>query len=149
MLELGDPKSFAVDANGGETSLEFATPDGIEGTVNFEIASAAGEDAPATYTEVQRDAPKIGATRADADHTLSRMRSRPNFGGYLRDSMYWAQLSALLLDGVILSAQELEAAIAALAYLQGRYGACAVVLYTDSTYVRAGISEWIERWVPR
>jgi hypothetical protein len=74
--------------------------------------SAAGEDAPATYTEVQRDAPKIGATRADADHTLSRMRSRPNFGGYLRDSMYWAQLSALLLDGVILSAQELEAAIA-------------------------------------
>jgi hypothetical protein len=41
------------------------------------------------------------------------MRTRPNFEGYLRDSMYWAQLSALLLDGVILSAEELEARIAA------------------------------------
>ena len=74
--------------------------------------SAAGEDAPSTYAEVQQNAPRIGATRADADQILSRMRSRPNFEGYLRDSMYWAQLSALLLDGVILSAQELEAAIA-------------------------------------
>jgi len=35
----------------------------------------------------------------------------PNFEGYLRDSMYWAQLSALLLDGVILSAEQLEATI--------------------------------------
>jgi hypothetical protein len=40
------------------------------------------------------------------------MRTRPNFEGYLRDSMYWAQLSALLLDGVIMSAEELEATIA-------------------------------------
>jgi hypothetical protein len=39
------------------------------------------------------------------------MRSRPNFEGYLRDSTYRAQLSALLLDGVILSAEELEATI--------------------------------------
>jgi len=42
---------------------------------------------------------------------------------------------------------ELEAAIAALAYLQGRYGACQVELYTDSRYVRLGISQWIDRWV--
>jgi ribonuclease HI len=42
---------------------------------------------------------------------------------------------------------ELEAAIAALAYLQGRYGACEVELHTDSTYVRSGINEWIQRWV--
>jgi len=42
---------------------------------------------------------------------------------------------------------ELEAAIAALAYLHGRYGACQVELHTDSTYVRSGIGEWIERWV--
>lgn len=73
--------------------------------------SASGGDDPASYTEVQGDAPKIGATRADADRILSRMRTRPNFQGYLRDSMYWAQLSALLLEGVILSAEELEVTI--------------------------------------
>jgi ribonuclease HI len=54
---------------------------------------------------------------------------------------------------------ELEAAIAALAYLHGRYcgpvgleedqakGRLAVELHTDSTYLRSGIREWIERWV--
>ena len=42
---------------------------------------------------------------------------------------------------------ELEAAIAALAYLGGRYGRCAIQLHTDSTYVRNGIDRWIERWV--
>jgi hypothetical protein len=75
--------------------------------------SASGGEEPANYADVQGDAPEIRATRAEADQILSRMRSRPNFRGYLRDSMYWAQLSALLLEGVILSAQELEAAIAA------------------------------------
>ena len=74
--------------------------------------SASGEDAPSSYTETLRAAPEIGATRAEADRMLGRMRTRPNFQGYLRDSMYWAQLSALLLDGVILSAEELEATIA-------------------------------------
>ena len=74
--------------------------------------SASGGNEPASYSEVQADAPEIGATRADADLILSRMRTRPDFEGYLRDSMYWAQLSALLLEGVILSAEELEATIA-------------------------------------
>ena len=74
--------------------------------------STFAEDAPSSYAEVQGEAPEIGATRADADRILGRMRTRPNFEGYLRDSMYWAQLSALLLDGVILSAEELEATIA-------------------------------------
>jgi hypothetical protein len=74
--------------------------------------SASGGDDPASYSEVQGDAPKIGATRADADRILSQMRTRPNFEGYLRDSMYWAQLSALLLEGVILSAEEVEVTIA-------------------------------------
>ena len=40
------------------------------------------------------------------------MRSRPNFAGYLRDSMYWAHLSTQLWDGVAISAEELDAAIA-------------------------------------
>lgn len=74
--------------------------------------SASGADAPSTYTETQGAAPQIGATRVDADRILSRMRTRPNFEGYLRDSMYWAHLSAQLLDGVVLSAEELEASIA-------------------------------------
>jgi hypothetical protein len=74
--------------------------------------SASGADAPYTYAETQGAAPQIGATRVDADRILSRMRTRPNFKGYLRDSMYWAHLSAQLLDGVILSAEELEATIA-------------------------------------
>jgi ribonuclease HI len=42
---------------------------------------------------------------------------------------------------------ELEAAIAALAYLQGRYGGCPVDLHTDSTYLQRGIGRWIGRWV--
>jgi hypothetical protein len=70
--------------------------------------SASGENKPSYYAEVRGAAPEIGATRADADRILDRMRSRPNFEGYLRDSMYWAQLSALLLDGVILSAKALD-----------------------------------------
>ena len=74
--------------------------------------SASGEDSPSSYAETQRAAPEIGATSADADRILNRMRTRPDFEGYLRDSMYWAHLSALLLDGVILSAEELEATIA-------------------------------------
>ena len=75
--------------------------------------SASGAGAPASYAEAQGAAPEIGATRADADRILDRMRARPNFEGYLRDSMYWAHLSAQLLEGVILTAEELEAAIAA------------------------------------
>jgi len=74
--------------------------------------SASGEGAPSSYAEVQGEAPRIAATREEADRMLRRMRARPNFAGYLRDSMYWAHLSAQLLDGVILSAEELDAAIA-------------------------------------
>jgi hypothetical protein len=74
--------------------------------------SASGEHGPSNYARVRGTASEIGATRADADRILERMRTRPNFEGYLRDSMYWAQLSALLLDGVILSAEALEATIA-------------------------------------
>jgi ribonuclease HI len=42
---------------------------------------------------------------------------------------------------------EMEAAIAALAYLQGRHGACRVDVHTDSTYLRRGIRTWVKRWV--
>ena len=77
-----------------------------------QFLSASREDAPSSYADVQRGVPKIAATRADADRILSRMRTRPNFAGYLRNSMYWAHLSAQLLDGIVLSAEELEAAIA-------------------------------------
>lgn len=73
--------------------------------------SASGEQGTSSFAEAQGNAAKIGATRADADRILEQMRTRPNFEGYLRDSMYWAQLSALLLEGVILSAEELEATI--------------------------------------
>ena len=38
---------------------------------------------------------------------------------------------------------ELTAAIKALGALKRR---CRVKLYTDSTYVRSGITEWLERW---
>jgi hypothetical protein len=72
---------------------------------------SAGEGAPDSLSELQRSTPEIGATRADADRILSRMRTRPNFEGYLRDGMYFAHLSALLLDGVVISAKELDAAI--------------------------------------
>ena len=48
----------------------------------------------------------------DPDRILTRIRTRPDFEGYLRDSMYRAHLSARLLDGIVLSAEELDAAIA-------------------------------------
>jgi ribonuclease HI len=44
---------------------------------------------------------------------------------------------------------ELEAAIAAMAYLAARYGKCEVELYTDSTYLHQGIDEWIDDWFAR
>jgi len=72
---------------------------------------ASGEEAPPTLAEIQRSTPEIGASRADADRILCRMRTRPNFEGHLRDRMYWAHLSAQLLDGVAISAEELDAAI--------------------------------------
>ncbi len=78
-----------------------------------QFLTGSGAEAPSDYAEVQGEAPEIGATRADAERMLDRMRSRPNFEGYLRDSMYWAHLVAQLLDGLVLSAEELEASIAA------------------------------------
>lgn len=44
---------------------------------------------------------------------------------------------------------ELEAAIAALAYLHGRHGSCEVDLHTDSTYLRSGITSWVDDWFAR
>ena len=73
--------------------------------------SAFSEETPTSLAEIQQAAPEIGATPADAERILARMRSRPNFEGYLRDSMYWAHLSALLLDGVVLTAEKLEVTI--------------------------------------
>jgi hypothetical protein len=74
--------------------------------------NSASEGTPSSLAEVQQSTPEIGATRADADRILSRMRTSPNFEGYLRDGMYWAHLSATLLDGVAISAEELDATIA-------------------------------------
>ncbi len=77
-----------------------------------EFLNASGGEAPSTLAEIQQTTPELGVTREDATRMLSRMRERPNFQGYLRDSMYWAHLSAQLFDGVIISAEELDAAIA-------------------------------------
>lgn len=44
---------------------------------------------------------------------------------------------------------ELHAAAAALAVLDGLLGRCQVDLYTDSEYLRLGITEWIDDWVGR
>ena len=44
---------------------------------------------------------------------------------------------------------ELEASVAALAYLDGRYGRCEVDLHTDSRYLRQGITKWVDDWFAR
>jgi len=44
---------------------------------------------------------------------------------------------------------ELEAAVAALAYLGGRYETCQIDLHTDSQYLRQGITSWIDGWFAR
>jgi ribonuclease HI len=42
---------------------------------------------------------------------------------------------------------ELHAAAAALALLEGLFGRCQVSIYTDSQYLRQGITEWIDGWI--
>lgn len=76
-----------------------------------QFLQSAGDEAPASLDDILQSTPEIGATRADAERILRRMRTRPNFAGYLRDGMYWAHLSAQLLDGVAASAEDLDAAI--------------------------------------
>jgi hypothetical protein len=76
-----------------------------------QFLTVSDDGAPSSLSKIQQLTPKIGANRADADRILSRMRTRPNFEGYLRDGMYWAHLSAQLLDGVTISAEALDAAI--------------------------------------
>jgi ribonuclease HI len=44
---------------------------------------------------------------------------------------------------------ELEAAVAALAYLDGRFERCLIELHTDSQYLRQGITQWIDDWFAR
>lgn len=41
---------------------------------------------------------------------------------------------------------ELQAAVSSLAMLEGIFGPCSVELYTDSEYLRQGITSWIEDW---
>lgn len=83
----------------------------IEPALLQRFLTSAGEGAPSSLTEIQESTPEIGATRADAEKILDLMRTRPNYTGYLRDGMYWAHLSAQLLDGVVISAEELDAAL--------------------------------------
>ena len=75
------------------------------------LLNASPDETRSLMAEFQEGTPDIGATRADASRILDRMRTRPEFEGYLRNSMYWAHLTAQLLDGVVLSAEDLEAAI--------------------------------------
>jgi len=44
---------------------------------------------------------------------------------------------------------EIHAAAAALALLEGLLGRCQVSVYTDSQYLRQGITSWIDGWVSR
>ncbi len=44
---------------------------------------------------------------------------------------------------------ELQAAVAALALLERLLGRCRIDLYTDSTYLRRGVEEWLPRWAAR
>ena len=91
---------------GLDTTIHLSVPD--DPALMRRFLSASGADTPSTYAEVQGAAPRIAATRAEADRMLRRMRTRPDFAGYLRDSMDWAHLAAQLLDGVILSAEDRE-----------------------------------------
>ena len=75
------------------------------------LLNASPDETPSLMAEFQQSTPDIGATRADASRILDRMRARPEFEGYLRNGMYWAHLTAQLLDGVALSAEDLDAAI--------------------------------------
>ncbi len=75
------------------------------------LLNASPDETQSLMAEFQNGTPDIGATRADASRILDRMRTRPEFEGYLRNGMYWAHLTAQLLDGVVLSAEDLEAAI--------------------------------------
>ncbi len=75
------------------------------------LLNASPNEMPSLMAELQQGTPDIEATRADANRILDRMRTRADFEGYLRNSMYYAHLTAMLLDGLVLSAEDLEAAI--------------------------------------
>lgn len=110
-----------ADAGSIETyfrELAFVIPPELRiraGTIEPEVLQAfltsADEGGPASLEEMLATTPEIGATREDAENILLNMRARPNFRGYLRDGMYWAHLSAQLLEGVVVAAQELDGAI--------------------------------------
>ena len=76
------------------------------------LLNASPDEVPSLIAEVGRASLDIGATRTDANRVLDLMRTRPDFEGYLRNSMHSAHLNAQLLDGIVLLAQDLEAAIA-------------------------------------
>lgn len=84
----------------------------IDAALLQQFLRASGTGARSSLAEIQESTIEIGATRADAERILTQMRNRPNFAGYLRDSMYWAHLSTQLWDGVAISAEDLDAAIA-------------------------------------
>ena len=75
-------------------------------------------------------------------------RGNPGPGGWgalLRSGTHVKELSGGELDTTN-NRMELTAAIQALAALKER---CRVALYTDSTYVRSGITEWLPGWRAR
>jgi ribonuclease HI len=90
-------------------------------------------------------------TRAATVHTDGGCDPNPGPGG-------WAAIVHCADREIVLSGNapsttnnqmEIEAAVAALAYLRGRYGRCQVGLYTDSRYLRQGITLWIDDWFSR
>ena len=75
-------------------------------------------------------------------------RGNPGPGGWgalLRSGTHVKELSGGELDTTN-NRMELTAAIQALTALKER---CRVALYTDSTYVRSGITEWLPGWRAR
>ena len=75
-------------------------------------------------------------------------RGNPGPGGWgvlLRSGTHVKELSGGELDTTN-NRMELKAAIEALAALKER---CSVAVYTDSVYVRSGITEWLPAWRAR
>jgi ribonuclease HI len=81
-------------------------------------------------------------------HTDGACLGNPGPGGWAALLRYGARERELV-GGEVLTTNNRMELMAAIAGLEALTEACQIVLFTDSQYVRQGITEWMPNWVRR
>ncbi len=98
--------------------------------------------------ENQKSETGTHATRVVVLYSDGACKGNPGVGGYgviLRCDSHEREISGAERNTTN-NRMELKAAIAGLETLQGR---CAVTIFTDSQYVKKGMTEWIKNWIAK